>query len=85
MTNAHHEYHEPIVLDRGNHSIVANAIAPESLVIARQRLTKPTWVVASSDTFSQIAEHSSLGICSESAQVANCRTIKFDAPSRHSH
>lgn len=85
MANAHHKHDEPIVLDRGNHSIVADAVAPKPFAIAGKRLTEPSRIFASSDPFPQVAEHTALGVGPQATQVSHRRTIKFDAPSRHDY
>src|SRR5437763_15514324 len=76
----HHQHHETVVLDAGNHSIIADAVAPQPFTVAAQRVADTARIVGAGNAFAQIAQHTPFGVRAELAQVADGFALKLDPP-----
>ena len=85
VADGHHQDHKPVVLDRCNDAAIADAVAPEPLAVARQRVAETARILAAGDAFAQVAQHAPLGVHPKLAQVAHGGAIEFDPPGRRSH
>jgi len=57
VPDRHHQHHETVIFDGSNDAEVADAIAPESLSVAGQRMTEAARITAAGYAFAQIAQH----------------------------
>jgi len=80
MPDGYHQHHEPLVLDGGDNTIIANAVTPKSLAVAGRRTAEAARVVAAGDTLAQIAQHPPFGVNAKLAQVAGGGAIELDTP-----
>ena len=80
MPDGYHQHHEPLVLDGGDNTIIANAVTPETLAVTRKRMTETARVAAAGDALAQIAQHPPFGVNAKLAQVAGGGAIELDTP-----
>src|SRR6516165_2369604 len=85
MSDRYHQYHEPVILDRGDDPVIADSVAPEPLAAAGQCMAKAARVLSTGDAFAQITQHAALGVGTELAQVADGCAMKLDPPGRRGH
>src|SRR5262245_43560213 len=64
------QHYEPVVLDGGDDSVVADKGAPKPCAVAGQRIAVAARVLAAGDALAQIAQHPPLAVHAELAQLA---------------
>ena len=80
VSNGNDQYNETVVLDRRDNAIAANAIAPQALQIAGERLTETPWVFCCGNTFAKITNDGSYAYCTELAKIARRFGVEFYSP-----
>jgi hypothetical protein len=79
LTNAHHQHDKAIILDLGNDSKVANAIASKPLAITRQRVAETPRIGATDYPLAQVSQNAALAVGAE-PRKSRTAAMKLDLP-----
>ena len=54
MADPYHQYHESVILDCGDDSVIASSITPEPSAVAGERMAEATRILTAGDAFAQV-------------------------------
>ena len=70
VANRDHEHHKSAILNRGDDTIVTDAVAPQSLAVTSERMTGAPRVIATGDALSQVASNQPLSVRTKFTKIA---------------
>ena len=80
MPDRNDQNYKAVALDGCHDAVITNPVAPQSLEIAHQCVTKASRVLSSGNPVAQIGQNLSLGLMTELAQISGGVTVKLDTP-----